>query len=107
MNNFIQNPFLDSMLDSLAEMVAQKIMKSIGNKSGRVNQTQSKLEIPKKDPDDLLKREEVCNLLKVSLGTLNNLRLSSKLIPDTYLGRSPRYRRSSIDTYLEKSQTII
>lgn len=39
-------------------------------------------------------------MLKIKRGTLNSWRIKGLLIPDTYVGRSPRYKKSTIQNYI-------
>ena len=55
--------------------------------------------------DEILTFEEVCEYLKFSKSKLYNL-VQQKKIPASKIGRNWRFKRSKIDTWLEKQENI-
>lgn len=97
------NHFVNQLIEYLADKVAGKLWTKLEEsnylvKTISINQKEI---IEKKDDEELLIKKEVCEMLKIKLPTLNSWRVKGLLMPDTYVGRSPRYKRSSIERYLK------
>lgn len=102
-NNPHTNHFVNQLMEYFADKVAGKLWTKLEEsnylvKTISINQEEI---IGKKDEDSLLFKKEVCELLKIKMPTLNSWRVKGYLMPDTYVGRSPRYKRSSIERYLK------
>ncbi len=52
--------------------------------------------------DELLKEEEVAEIIKLGLSTLRNMRHNQKGLPYVKLGRSVRYKRSDVEQYINE-----
>lgn len=102
-NNPHTNHFVNQLLEYIAEKVAGKVLLKLEESNNIVKTISINQEeiIEKKDEDSLLFKKEVCELLKIKMPTLNSWRVKGYLMPDTYVGRSPRYKRSSIERYLK------
>lgn len=49
-------------------------------------------------------REEVCGILKISIATLKRFRANGTLVPTFYVGRSPRYSKEAIESYIDRNK---
>lgn len=97
------NHFVNQLLEYIAEKVAGKVLSKLeeSNHVVKIISINQEDVIDKNDEDALLFKKEVCELLKIKMPTLNSWRVKGYLMPDTYVGRSPRYKRSSIEKYLK------
>lgn len=102
-NNPHTNHFVNQLLEYIAEKVAGKLLLKLGESNHTVKTISINQDdvIDKNHEDALLFKKEVCELLKIKMPTLNSWRVKGYLMPDTYVGRSPRYKRSSIEKYLK------
>lgn len=97
------NHFVNQLMEYFADVVVGKLHAKL-EKSNCVVKTISITQegiIEKKDDGELLSKKEVCELLKIKMPTLNSWRVKKHLMPDTYVGRSPRYKRITIEKYLK------
>lgn len=102
-NNPHTSHFVNQLLEYIAEKVAKKVLLKLEESNYLVNTISINQEdiIDKNNEDALLFKKEVCELLKIKMPTLNSWRVKGYLMPDTYVGRSPRYKKSSIERYLK------
>jgi len=93
------------LMGVLTGMVTEKIEETINEKLSLNKKhliEESNNSIKKIASDDLLTQKEVLPILGLkSPTTLWNWRKNGILKPDTYIGRSPRYKRSSIQNFID------
>ncbi|CAM4357023.1 MerR family transcriptional regulator [Flavobacterium terrigena] len=97
------NHFVNQLLEYFADKVAGKLLSKLEESNCLVKTISISQEefIENKNDEDLLFKKEVCELLKIKMPTLNSWRVKGVLMPDTYVGRSPRYKRITIERYLK------
>ena len=98
------NLLLDFVMNNLSEKLFMRIwnkFEEAGLNLNQINVNHIDVSEPKTD-EEYLTRKEVCKLFKIKLTTLDSWKRKKHLLPDTYIGISPRYRKSSILKYLNK-----
>lgn len=102
LNKTNTNNMVYQLMGELAHMVAHNVVERLRETGEFFNQTITveAETVENETPDELLTIQEVCKILKVKRGALNDWRLKNILEPDTYVGRSPRYKRATIQEYI-------
>ena len=91
-----EHELINNQLVSFARLIAQFVV-SFSNKENLSIAPENKQHTPsKQECEDLLSVKEVCKILGVSRGTVYNLRKLNLLLPDVKIGRSPRYKKSTL-----------
>ncbi len=101
------NLFMLNFMEFIIESIAQRVVEILKKEKEVFFQKTITLEAEttsESSKDRLLKINEVCSKLGISRATLNNWRLKALLLPDTYVGRSPRYFESTIDNYIQNNK---
>lgn len=96
------NAMVFQLMGVLADMVAHKVVEGLKETGEFFNQTfpvEAEI-VEDEDPNELLTIKEVCKILKVKRGALNDWRIKKILEPDTCVGRSPRYKRATIQEFI-------
>lgn len=96
--NFMANQLMGVFADMVAHIVVEKL-KETGEVFDKTLTVET-ITVQNEHPEELLTIKDVCEFLKVKRGALNDWRKKGILKPDTYVGRSPRYKRISIQEYV-------
>ncbi len=96
------NNMVHQLMGALADLVAHNVVERLRETEEFFNKTITVEAEPveNENPDELLTIKEVCKILKVRRGALNDWRIKGILEPDTYVGRSPRYKRGTIQGFI-------
>ncbi|AGC77130.1 helix-turn-helix protein [Nonlabens dokdonensis] len=98
---------INLVIDSMAQLFSERVSEKL-KETGffPVQEIEVKAE---SDPneDELLKVQDVMDILKVKKGAIYDWRKKGILVPDSYVGRSPRYKRSTINDYVNTKTPMI
>ncbi|WP_338360137.1 helix-turn-helix domain-containing protein [Yeosuana marina] len=94
--------FVYQLMGEFADMVAHKVVEAIKETEDLLTQTipiEASI-VEQENPNELLTIKEVCEILKVSRSTIYDWMDKDILLPDTNIGRSPRYKRCSLNEFI-------
>lgn len=92
------------IIDLMAELVSEKVSDKINEMGFSTIQEIEVKPTMTENPEELLTVKDLESILKVKKGAIYDWRKRGILKPDTYVGRSPRYKRQSITNFInEKS----
>lgn len=92
------------IIELMAELVSEKVSDKLEqNGYSFIQQIEVKEKITE-NSEELLTVKDLERILKVKKGAIYDWRNKGILMPDTYIGRSPRYKRSSIDEFINNKR---
>lgn len=96
------NAMVFQLMGELADMVAHNVVERLRETGEIFNKTipVEATTVVEENPDELLTIKEVCEILKVKRGALYDWKDKGILKPDTKIGRSPRYKRTTIQNFI-------
>lgn len=95
---------INQIIELMAEIVSEKVSDKLElNGYYPIHQIEVKEEISE-NSEELLTIKDLERILKVKKGAIYDWRKKGLLKPDTFIGRSPRYKRSSIDEFINNKR---
>jgi len=91
---------LSQIWEFYSDLLVDKLIDRLEGRNDALQTIEVSCREKEEEEDKLLSVQDVCQIFGVTRGTLNNWRKLGYFKPDTKVGRSPRYKMSSVQSFI-------